>query len=139
MKQYNRLINPAFINDPQMAYNEPAGAKKTITVGPVLLPLSNQNTFTTNCTAPIALPQIGRSIAVYNNSTAVGSITLGKDSTVTSLSPGAINANGQAGIPCPPNAWTYISLGFQQFVIASAATLLVYLIDDGTYLVPESK
>jgi hypothetical protein len=143
MSKYNRVNDVKVVSDPHSSdvntYNQSSGGRKTIPIGPVLLPIPGNNTFSTNCTTATGLPSLGRSIAVYNNSGAVGSITLGTSPTVTSLAPGVINSAGQAGIPCPPNAWTYISLGNQQFVIASDPTLLCYLIDDGTFLSVENN
>lgn len=141
MAKYNRTVDPRVADDPHSAaiakYNLAAGAEKNLSVGPVLLPIQAGATFTCNATTAKGLPAIGKNIAVYNNAGAVGSITLGTDGTVTSLAPGVTNAAGQAGIACPPNAWTYISMGNQQFLIASAATLLCYVVDDGTYLTLE--
>lgn len=141
MAKYNRTLDTRSAADPHSIvaneYNQSAGAEKNINVGPVLLPLSQAGVFTCNATAAKGLDAIGKNIAVYNNAGAVGSITLGIDGTVTVLAPGVTNAAGQAGIACPPNAWTHISMGNQQFIIASAATLLVYLVDDGSYLTLE--
>lgn len=138
MAKYNRSIDNRSIADPHSIdnaqHNQSAGAKKIMNVGPVLLPLPTGATFTCNATTAVGLPAIGKNIAVYNNANAVGSITLGTDGTVTVLASGVINASGQAGIACPPNAWTYISMGTQQFIIASAATLLVYMVDDASFL-----
>jgi sugar (pentulose or hexulose) kinase len=140
MKKYNRMISQGALlggDDAQAnEYNNPAGAKKIINVGPVLLPIPTSTGGTTNATTAVGLPALGKSIAVYNNSGSVGSITLGTSAAVTSVSAGVVNSAGQAGIACPPNAWTYISLGNQQFVVASAATLLVYMIEDYTILNP---
>lgn len=141
MPKYNRTIDPRVATDPHAAdaarFNQQSGGDKNMPVGPCLLPLKTGSTFTCNATTAVGLDSIGRNIAVYNNANAVGSITLGTDGTVAVLASGATNIAGQAGIPCPPNSWTYISMGTQQFLIASAATLLCYQVDDGTYLTLE--
>lgn len=136
MAKNQRNIPGQSVRDPSMLdsliYNEASGARKSIPVGPHLLPLPDgAGGYTTNATTALILPSAGKSLAVYNNAGAVGSITLGEDNTVTSQAPGAVQSGTQhVGIACPANAWTYISSGNQNWVIASAATLLVYLIDD---------
>lgn len=114
-------------------YNEHAGAEKNISVGHHLRPLNAgvPATATTNAAAGVAvLP--GIQLAVYNNAGAVGSITV-RSATGTSLAPGAVDATtGEVGIPCQPNAWTYVSVWDKSFVITSASTLLVFQIADGT-------
>jgi hypothetical protein len=115
------------------SYNQAAGAQKVAEVGRHLVPLkSNATTFTTNATTAIPLPSMGRNLAVYNNANAVGAVTLSDVGTVTSQAPGAIDAAGNPGIPCKPNDWTYIACNEKNWVIASAATLLVFLIEDDT-------
>ena len=118
-------------------YNEPAGAQKNTEVGRHLMPLQNgAASWTTNATTAIILPNAGRCLAIYNNAGVVGSITLGdNDFPPVSQAPGAVQAatNGRnVGIACPPNEWSFIACGDQNQVVASAATLLVYLIDDPT-------
>lgn len=119
-------------------YNEASGARKQIDVGPKLLPLDvGTATPTTNATVLKALPSMGRSIAVYNNG-ALASITFGVAGQA-SLAPGVVDAVTKAvGIPCQPNTWTYLSAGSATHVIASAATLLVFLIDDQSLLIKQS-
>lgn len=118
-----------------LTYNEQSGAQKNTEVGRKLIALPDgASGFTTNATTAKKLPKKGANLAVYNNAAAVGSITLGtNDPALVSQAPGAVQAstNGQSvGIACPPNDWTYIACGDLDWVIASAATLLVYLIDD---------
>jgi len=143
MAKNQRNLSGVAVRDPSildnLIYNEASGARKSIPVGPHLLPLPDgASGFTTNATTAKILPSAGRNLAIYNNAGAVGSITLGEDNTVTSLAPGATDANGHVGIACPPNSWSYISTGNQNWVIASAATLLVYLIDDETMIRQEA-
>lgn len=132
----NKVVDPSAISNNE--YNDASGAQKQVDVGPKLTGIPTGAGPTTNATTVRALPQIGRSVAVYNNAGAVGAITFGKDATVTAQAPGAIDANGNPGIPCPPNAWTHLSAGDCQFVIASAATLLVFVIEDDTSLVKQT-
>jgi len=117
-----------------LIYSESSGGQKNVTVGPHLLPLPNgASGYTTDATTAKVLPSPGKNLAVYNNAGVVGSITFGEDNTVTAQAPGAIQAGTQhVGIACPPNSWSYLAAGPQNWVIASAATLLVYLIDDET-------
>lgn len=137
-----RNLNGYSVQDPSiienLTYNPQAGARKVAEVGRQLLPIPlSGTTWTTTPTAATALPSLGRNLAVYNNSSSVGTITLGTSSAVTSLGVGAINAVGQAGIPCMPNSWTYIACGMQQWVISSASTLIVFLIGDTSYIMQE--
>lgn len=139
MGKNQRNLQGASVRDPSMIdnliYNEASGARKSIPVGAHLLPLGDgAGGYTTNATTAKILPSAGRNMAVYNNAGAVGSITLGVDNTVVSQAPGAVQAgtSNQVGIACAPNAWTYIGTGNQNWVISSAATLLVYIIDDET-------
>lgn len=118
-----------------LTYSEAAGSVKHSNVGNKLKPLQADDgiAWTTNATTIKALPSAGRNLAVYNNAGAVGSITFGLAGQA-SLAPGVTDAQGNVGIACPPNAWTYLAAGEATHVIASAATLLVYLIDDETAL-----
>lgn len=145
-RTFQKSQDPSAISN--FTYNEAAGAQKNTEVGRHLKPLNiTATTFTTDATTVRNLPSKGKNLAVYNNAGAVGSITLGfaantgTELTPTAQAPGAIqaNTNGQnVGIACTPNDWTYIACGEQDQVIASAATLLVYLIDDNTSIIPES-
>jgi len=112
-----------------------SGAQKNAEVGTHLLPIDDgAGAKTTNATSARGLPAKGRNLAVYNNAGAVGSVTLGSASSVVSQAPGAVNGStGEVGIPCAPNSWTYIACWDKNWVIASAATLFVFLIaDDST-------
>lgn len=125
-------------------YNEAAGSQKNSEVGRALLALNDgSGGFTTNATATKKLPAKGKNIAVYNNAATVASITLGDGSYVlASQAAGVVQAstNGRSvGIPCEPNAWTYIACNDQDEVIASAATLLVFLISDATSIKQEAS
>ena len=132
------IVDPSTLENLQ--YNNSAGSKKTSEVGRHLLPINTDGaTYSTNMSGtPQVLPSQGRNLAVYNNSGSLGSVTLGEDATLVSLAPGATDANGHVGIPCKPNDWTYIACAGSQWVISSAATLLVFLIDDDSSIKQEA-
>lgn len=125
-----------------MEFSKSAGAKKVSEVGRHLLAIPYINAgsldYTTDASTARALPNAGLCLAVYNNANAVGSVTLGADGTVASLAPGVTTTAGNVGVPCAPNAWTYIACDSKKFVITSAATLLVFIIDDETAVKTES-
>jgi hypothetical protein len=142
MAKYIRNLNGYSVQDPSiienLTYNPQAGARKVADVGRQLLPIPQSGgTWTTTPTVATGLPNMGRNLAVYNNSGSLGTITLGTSNAVTSLAAGVTNSSGQAGIPCAPNSWTYIACGMQQWVISSASTLLVFIIGDTSYVVQE--
>lgn len=144
MPNINKRNLPGYaVQDPgsihNLEYSDQSGAQKVTEVGRHLIPFGSVATgFTTNVTTVTALPGMGRNLAVYNNAGAVGSITIGATSTITALAPGITDAAGDVGIPCQPNSWTYIAAYDGTFVIASAATLLVFLIDDNTKIKPQA-
>lgn len=117
-------------------HNETAGAEKNVEVGPRLLPLQADDgvAWTTNATTIKALPAKGKCLQVYNNAGTIASITLGESAAQASLAAGVTDASGHVGIPCQPNAWTRVACGASTHVIASAATLLVFLVDDDSDL-----
>lgn len=126
-----------------LTYNEAAGAQKNTEVGRKLLPLPDgASGYTTNATTAKKLPKKGANLAIYNNAAAVGSITLGTNTpALVSQAAGVVQAStdGQSvGIACTPNDWTYIACGELDWVVASAATLLVYLIEDNTSIKQEA-
>lgn len=125
-----------------LEYNNAAGSKKVSEVGRHLLPipylLVGVLSYTTDATTRRILPSLGRCLAVYNNAGAIGSVTLGEDNTVSSLAAGVTDANGHVGIPCAANSWTYIACNEQQWVISSAATLLVFIVDDDSSVKQEA-
>lgn len=126
----------------QFVYSNAAGAEKNTDVGKKLVPLSIDGaTFTTDATTARKLPSKGRNIAVYNNSAAVHAITTGNrdEAAMVALAAGAVdNATKRVGIACEPNAWTYIALYEDQDVIADSNLLLVYLIEDDSFIVQEA-
>ena len=118
-------------------YNPASGAQKSLAVGPRLLPIQISGGYTTNASAGIILPEYGMNLAIYNNAGTVGSITAGTG-TLTALAVGATDANGNVGVACPPNAWSYLSMGYNRQIITSAVTLLVYVIEDPTKFIQET-
>jgi hypothetical protein len=142
MAKNNRVIDNAFLQDPNgikaAEYNPASGGQKSLAVGPRLLPIpTGATTWTTTPTTRTALPALGLNIAVYNNSGAVGSIVIG-GIAITTLAPGATDASGNVGVACPPNAWTWLSMSNNQYVITSVSTLLVYIMEDPTRIAPET-
>jgi hypothetical protein len=126
-----------------LTYNERAGARKSTEVGRALLPLGDgAGGFTTNAsTAPRVLPSAGLNLAVYNNSGSVGAVTVG-DNTMTAQAPGAVQISGSnafVGVPCQPNAWTYLAAYQWNWVAANASTLLVFIIDDPTFIMSQPR
>jgi hypothetical protein len=146
MAKINRVIDNAFLQDPNqieaVQYNPASGGKKVLAVGPRLLPIpivsAGTPTWTTNASGTaVGLPTLGANLAIYNNTGTAGSVTIG-DIGITSLAIGAVDANGNTGVACPANSYTYISMGNHRYVITSAATLIVYIIEDPTQIQQET-
>ena len=141
MAKNNRTVDIASLQDPSqikaVEYNPASGGQKSLTVGPRLIPIQVAAGWTTNASTTLALPFIGANLAIYNNAATAASVTTG-DIGVTTLAIGATDANGNVGVACPPNAWTYISMGAKQYVVTSTATLITYIIEDPTTVARES-
>lgn len=115
-----------------LTFNQRAGALKNMEVGRVLVGLDlDATTKTTDASTARALPYKGACLAIYNNSSSVAAITLGSDSSITALAPGAC-AGGNVGVPCTPNDWTFLACYDKQWVKTTASVLLVFLIADDT-------
>ena len=142
MAKRQRVVDNAFLNSgndvQSIEYNPAAGAQKSLLVGPRLEPIPVASGWTTNAASVVALPQLGMNLAIYNNAGTAGSVTVGKASTVAALAIGAVDASGNVGVACPPNAWTYLSMGSNQYIITNAATLIVYVVEDPTRIVQET-
>jgi len=124
-----------------LSYNEKSGSRKSSEVGRALLALGDgASGFTTNAfAAPRVLPSAGMNLAIYNNAGAVGSVTVG-DNTMTAQAAGVVQVSGSnvfVGVPCPPNSWTYLAAAQWNYVASTAATLLVFIIDDPTYILAQ--
>jgi hypothetical protein len=134
-----RQLNGYSVQDPSiianLEYNPMAGAQKVSEVGRRLIPfLQAAGTYTTNVSTVTTLPVLGVNLAIYNNSGSLASITLGKTSAVASLAPGVTDSSGDVGVPLTPNSWTYLACGMNQYVISSASTVLVFIIEDTSYI-----
>jgi len=142
MAKNYRAIDNASLQDPlqikAVEYNPASGGQKSLTVGPRLLPIQIAGGYTTNVTTATAIPFLGANLAIYNNSGTVGTVTVGQSAAVTSQAIGVSDANGNVGVACAPNSYTYLSMGNNQWIIGSAATLFVYVIEDPTRIVQES-
>lgn len=125
----NEIVDPSSIAN--YTYNKAAGAQKNTEVGSHLKPLQvDATTFSTDAQTARRLPSKGKNLAIYNNAATVGSVTLGSASGMAALAAGATDGDGNVGIPCKPNDWTYIACNDKEYVRTNAATLLVFIIDD---------
>ena len=109
-----------------IAYNDWAGAAK------VLGPLQGVLSILGALNAGVSVAQLGATIAVYNNSATTAFVALYPQT-------GAAPTGGANGIALPPFAYTYVCMGANQFIIASAATVFGYQVIDESYLTPNSK
>jgi hypothetical protein len=137
-----RVVDIKFVNSgldiDSIVYNPAAGANKVLSVGPRLLPIPVAGGYTTNVTAVTALPTLGLNLAIYNNSGTVATVTTGNTAALTSQAIGVSDANGNVGVACAPNSYTYLSMGYNQYIIDSSANLIVYIIEDPTMIIKES-
>lgn len=128
------------VNIGNLTFNRASGAQKNMSVGAHLKPLVDNPavpSYTTNATTAKAIKP-GTLLYVYNNSGTVGSLTLGEDNTIAALAVGVTDALGHVGIACTPNDWTHISVYDKRFVITNSANLLVYVVEDDTYISDEN-
>lgn len=147
MIKYNRTIDIAAVSSgmdaDSLEFNLKSGAKKILPIGPHLIPIpvvvAGSPTWKTDVSTLTALPTLGLNLAVYNNSSTVKSITIGNTSSLASLAVGAVDANGNVGVACPPNSYTNLSMGVNQWIISSDNTLIVYLVEDDTRITAESR
>lgn len=134
----NKTQDPGAIEN--LMYNNASGARKSVQMGPHLLPLVTPgvgNGYTTDVSsAAYALPSAGVSLAIYNKSGTVAAITFGTDNTVTALAAGTTDSSGRVGLACLPNSYTYLASGYSNWVISSSSNLVVYLINDDTSITP---
>lgn len=142
MAKTQRVVDNAYVNSPHdvksIEHNPASGGQKSLPVGPHLLPIQIAGGYTTDVSsAAKALPFIGANLAIYNNAGTVGTVTIG-GAGVTSQLIGVSDVNGNVGVACKPNDWTYLSMGYNQWIISSAATLFVYIIEDPTRIIQES-
>jgi hypothetical protein len=141
MTRINRIPNNTTLiggdDAKALEYNPASGGQKSLIVGPKYIPIPIASGWTTNAAAGLVLPSLGLCLAIYNNSGTAGSIT-SSPAVTTSQAIGAVDGSGNVGVACPPNAWTYLSMGLNQYIITSAATLIVYIIEDPTMIQPQS-
>jgi hypothetical protein len=117
-----------------LTYNEAGGAQKNLQVGPFLKPLNNgSGGFTTNATAALSIRK-GTSIAVYNNSGTAQAISFGDSSAMAALAAGVTDVNGNVGMACKPNDWSYFNSDEKSWIRADSGSLIVYLIKDESYI-----
>lgn len=137
----NRAIPSDQTRDPAsielLTYNEKSGSRKSSEVGRALIPIPiAAGAYSTDASTQRALGLAGLNLAIYNNSAAVHAVTVG-DSTVAAQAAGAVqNSSGNifVGVPCAPNAWTYLAAAQWNFVITDSSALIVFIIDDPTYI-----
>lgn len=116
-------------------YNQYAGGEKNLQVGPYLKPICLEGgTFTTDATTARKIGA-GAQVAIYNNSASAATARFSELNTVTAGVAGAVDAEGKPSIILKPNDWTYLSSGEDSWLITSAATCLVYIIKDDSYMV----
>lgn len=133
-----RQTNGNSVEDPvnitNLQYNEAAGAQKNLSVGPFLQPLKDgAGGFTTNATTARAIRK-GTAIAIYNNGSTAQAVSFGDASTMAALAAGATDVNGNVGMVCRPNDWTYFNSDEKSWVRTDSANLIVYIIKDDTYI-----
>lgn len=127
-KRNSPKTHDAAVTD-SLKYNEQAGADKNVTVGPHLKPLRKTDmTYTTDASGGMTVPA-GAQLAIYNSTGSVGAITV-SPAVATALAPGVTDVNGNVGVPCPPNTWSYVSVWDRTFIQTTAATIMVFLIND---------
>lgn len=117
-----------------LTYNEAAGAQKNLQVGPFLKPLNDgAGGYTTDASIARSIRK-GSSIAVYNKSGSLLSVTFGDNNAVTALAAGVTDASGNVGHLCKGNDWSYFNSDEKSWIIADSANLVVYLIKDESYI-----
>ena len=125
----NQVQDPSAID--VLTYSDQVGAQKVSENGRNLGPLGDgAGGFTTDASTARILPAAGQNLAIYNNSGTVGAVTVSTSSATAALAAGDTDANGNVGIACVPNAWTYVACNQANWVKSTASTLLVYLIND---------
>jgi hypothetical protein len=128
------------LNAASLTFNRASGGQKNLGVGPHLKPLlvdPATNTYSTDATTARTL-RPGVLLAIFNKGSSVYSVTLGSDTSVAALAVGVTNSNGEVGIPCKPGDWTYLSTFDKRTVITNNNNLVVFVVEDDTYIVDEN-
>lgn len=140
-KKFRQLRGPAIEDQASIdtiKYNEAAGADKNLSVGGFYEPLNlNATTFTTDATTSRKI-RSGTSIAIYNNSSTLYSVTI-SETSIAALAPGAVDPNGNVGVPCKPNDWTLVNMAEKNYLITNNVALLVFKIKDETYITSQKQ
>lgn len=125
--------DPANITN--LAYNEQSGGVKNLIAGPHLKPLKSDTPTPTTDATTIASLRKGSMVAVFNKSAStVYSVKFTDNALAIASAAGIVDGDGNVGIPCAPLEWTYLSNYNKQYVISENANLVVFLIDDDSYI-----
>jgi hypothetical protein len=147
MEKFNRNSGNQALDSGAIAnqsYNEAAGVHKVAQAGLKLKPLPlTAVTFTTDASTARKLPEKGMTLAIYNNAGAVGAFRLSKAAAPSALAAGVVDNSvgdgfGDVGVPVPPNSWHYTNSFDAATIITSAATMLVFLVEDESRLTPKA-
>lgn len=141
----NRTIAGDKSRDPSsielLTYNEKAGARKSLTVGPALIPVPTSSGFSTDASvAPLALPAAGTQLAIFNKSATTAFAATVGDSSMTAQAIGGIQTTASGtfvGVPVAPNSWLYLSSAQWTYIATNSNNLVVFIIDDDTYIVTQ--
>lgn len=139
----NQALDSGAISN--IGFNENAGVHKTSDFGKKLKPIRvithgpDATTYTTDASS-IKKIEKGMALALYNNAGAVASFRLSNKPTAASLAPGVTDSTadageGDVGVAVPPNSWHYTNSSDKEYIITSAATLLVYIVEDESRVV----
>jgi hypothetical protein len=114
------------------SYSDSAGAQKVVKVGPFLRPIDSAPTsLTTDASTLTRLSQKGMTLAIYNNDTAVHSITVSDGTVASGLAAGVVSGIF-VGVPCPPAQYTYINTYQYDYIMTDSNKLLVFIVEDDT-------
>jgi hypothetical protein len=136
VKKGSKVQDTGSITD--LTYNEQAGARKSVRVGPALAPINDGTGGLTTDASSIRSLKLGSNLAIYNDSGSVGSVRFSNDLLAAALLPGAVDApTGDVGIVCKPNDWTYLSNYDKRYIVADSSNLIIYLEIDDTKIINE--
>jgi hypothetical protein len=118
-----------------IGFNEAAGVHKVAQAGLKLKPLPLTGTTFTTDASTIRKIQPGSTLALFNNNTTVAAFRLSKKEDAAALAAGAVDNTagdgfGDVGVPVAAGAWHYTNAVDCDNIITSAATLLVFLVED---------